>query len=234
MRYLLVRHGPPRSPYNFEADLAAAGSTADTVLFSEGGVPRPPEAYDAVVVFGGYMYATEDERYPWLRDELGYMERAMKAGTPLLGICLGGQLLARLLGARVYKTPVPEFGYWDIRRTEAGRSAPLFAGLPDPLLGFLWHNDAFELPSGAVRLAESPYCPNQAFSYGDRAFGIQFHLEFSAAQIKSMVTADADALPVRSAVWQEPAAVAANEAAHDAVHASMLRMLGTVAGLRAP
>jgi GMP synthase-like glutamine amidotransferase len=232
MRYLLVRHGPPRSPYNFEADLSASGSRLDTVLFSEGGRPDDPDAYDAVVVFGGYMYATEDDKHPWIRDELGYMESAIKAGVPLLGICLGGQLLARLLGARVFKTPVPEFGYWPIERTEAGRASPLFEDLPVPLLGFLWHNDAFDLPSGAVRLARTEHCPNQAFSYGDRTFGLQFHLEFSAEQLRSMVTRDSSSLPAPSAVWQDPAAVAANEAAHAEVKSSMLRMLRTVGGLR--
>ncbi len=232
MRYLLVRHGPPVSPYNFEADLAASGARLDTVLFSAGGRPAAPDAYDAVVVFGGYMYATEDDKYPWIRDELGYMESAIKAGVPLLGICLGGQLLARLLGARVYKTPVPEFGYWPIERTEAGRSSVLFEGLPEPLLGFLWHNDAFDLPSGAVRLARTEHCPNQAFSYGDRTFGLQFHLEFSGDQLRSMVTRDAASLPAPSPVRQDPAAVAANEAAHAEVKSSMLRMLRTVGGLK--
>jgi len=232
MKYLLVRHGPPATPYNFETALAASGAVADTVLFSEGGKPPAPGSYDAVVVFGGYMYATEDDKHPWIRDELAYMEATMKAGTPLLGICLGGQLLARLLGARVYKTPVPEFGYWNIDLNQAGLASPLFAGTGRPLLGFLWHNDAFDLPAGATRLASTAHCPNQAFSYGDRTFGLQFHLEFSAEQIRSMVTDDADALPPPSPVWQDPALVAANEAAHRTVRTSMLAALGNVAALK--
>lgn len=231
MKYLLVRHGPPATPYNFEADLAAAGHRADTTLFSEGHSPADPGSYDGVVVFGGYMYATEDDKYPWILDELRYMEATMKAGTPLLGICLGGQLLARLLGARVYKTPVPEFGYWNMELNAAGEKSPLFAGMERPLLGFLWHNDAFDLPAGAVRLASTPECPNQAFSYGDRTFGLQFHLEFSGAQIRSMVTDDADSLPTPSAAWQDPAAVAANETGHAAVKASMLTALANLVRL---
>ena len=232
MKYLLVRHGPPSTPYNFEAALGPAGDSADTVLFSEGGSPADPGSYDAVVVFGGYMYATEEHKYPWLLDELDYMEATTKAGTPLLGICLGGQLLARLLGARVYRTPVPEFGYWNIGLNGEGEASPLFAGMERPLLGFLWHNDAFDLPSGATPLASTPHCPNQAFSYGGRTFGLQFHLEFSGAQIRSMVTDDAEALPPPSAAWQDPAAVAGNEAAHAAVGRSMLRALANVAALK--
>jgi len=232
MKYLLVRHGPPSSPYNFEAGLAAAGSSFDTALFPGGSRPADPGSYDAVVVFGGYMYATEDDKYPWILDELDYMEATMKAGTPLLGICLGGQLLARLLGARVYKTPVPEFGYWNIGLNEEGEASPLFAGMERPLLGFLWHNDAFDLPSGATHLASTPHCPNQAFAYGERTFALQFHLEFSGTQIRSMVTRDAASLPAPSAAWQDPATVAGNEAAHAAVSRSMLRALANVAALK--
>ncbi|OHD19754.1 MAG: hypothetical protein A2Y38_12045 [Spirochaetes bacterium GWB1_59_5] len=201
------------------------------MLFSEGRAPEDPGAYDGVVVFGGYMYATEDDKYPWILDELRYMEAAMKAGIPLLGICLGGQMLARLLGARVYKTPVPEFGYWNMELSPAGEKSPLFAGMARPLLGFLWHNDAFDLPSGATRLASTPECPNQAFSYGERTFGLQFHLEFSGQQIHSMVTDDTDSLPPASAAWQEPSVVAANEAAHAAVKASMLKALANIVSL---
>ena len=142
-------------------------------------------------------------------------------------------MLARLLGARVYKTPVPEFGYWNMELNAAGESSPLFAGMERPLLGFLWHNDAFDLPAGAVRLASTPECPNQAFSYGDRTFGLQFHLEFSGPQIRSMVTDDVDSLPPPSVAWQDPALVAVNEPAHAAVKTSMLRALGNLAALKA-
>lgn len=231
MRWLFVRHSPRAFAYNIEATLLARGDSIDELRFAEGPRPADPRFYDAVVFFGGYMYAGEDAAHPWIRDELAYMEAAMKAGRPLLGVCLGGQLLARLLGARVYRAEVPEFGYWNISLTEEGKSSPLFAGFGERFRAFLWHDEAFDLPSGASRLAMGAHCPNQAFCYGGLSFGLQFHLEFSADQIRSMVMADASSIPRRSAAWQEPMAVYGDDGSHAEASRSMLAMMGNLAAL---
>ena len=108
------------------------------------------------------------------------MREAVEAGRPFLGVCLGVQLLAAALGARVHPAEGPEVGLLEVELTAEGRTDPLFAGLDERLVSLQWHGDTFDLPVGAVRLASSPAARNQAFRAGERAYGIQFHLEVTA------------------------------------------------------
>jgi GMP synthase (glutamine-hydrolysing) len=127
----------------------------------------------------GPMSVNDDADLPWLTSEKRSIANAVRAGTPYFGACLGVQLLAASLGARVYAGPSPEVGLLTVRLTEDGATDPLFAGLPDDILALQWHGDTFDLPSGAVRLAGSDAYPNQAFRFGRAAYGVQFHLEVS-------------------------------------------------------
>jgi GMP synthase (glutamine-hydrolysing) len=133
--------------------------------------------FDAVLAMGGPMGAGDDGDHPWLGAEKQLVREAVEAGRPFLGVCLGVQLLAASLGARVYEAEQPEVGLLPVELTPEGREDPLFAGLGDPLVSLQWHGDTFDLPSGAVRLASSSSIPNQAFRAGERAYGVQFHLE---------------------------------------------------------
>lgn len=131
---------------------------------------------DLLVVLGGPIGAFEDAAYPFLRDELRVLERRLAAGRPTLGLCLGAQLMARALGARVYPGPGKEIGWAPLTLTEAGRAgclAPYGDGAPV----LHWHGDTFDLPAGAARLASTPLCANQAFARGPAALGVQFHPE---------------------------------------------------------
>jgi GMP synthase-like glutamine amidotransferase len=143
-------------------------------------MPLPdPMEYQAIIVLGGPQHLYTDMHLPYLAQEQALLRQAVARDIPTLGICLGGQLLASALGARVYRHHSAEIGFYRIPLTEAGRQDPLFAGLPGYQLAFHWHTDVFDLPAGSVRLASHEIAPNQAFRYGSRAYGLQFHIELN-------------------------------------------------------
>jgi GMP synthase-like glutamine amidotransferase len=135
--------------------------------------------FDAIVAMGGPMSVNDEERLPWLREEKRLIAESVRNdGVPLFGACLGAQLLAASLGARVVEGPQPEVGLMPVTLTDEASADPVFGGLPRDLLTFQWHGDTFDLPDGATRLAASPLYPNQAFRWG-ASYGVQFHLEVS-------------------------------------------------------
>ena len=138
--------------------------------------PMPADDPDLVVVLGGPIGAYEIDAYPFLRDEIAFLEQRLTAGRATLGICLGAQLMARALGARVYPGPAKEIGWAPLALSDAGRASCLAALEPDPTV-LHWHGDTFDLPDGAVHLASTGLCANQAFSWGDAALALQFHAE---------------------------------------------------------
>jgi GMP synthase (glutamine-hydrolysing) len=133
--------------------------------------------FDAVLAMGGPMGAGDDADHPWLAPEKRLVREAVDDGRPFLGVCLGVQLLAAALDAPVYPAERPEVGLLPVELTPEGRDDPLFAGVEEPLVSLQWHGDTFDLPDGAALLARSPLVPNQAFRAGERAYGVQFHLE---------------------------------------------------------
>jgi GMP synthase (glutamine-hydrolysing) len=159
-------------------------------------VPATLAPARALVVMGGPMGVYEADRYPHLRDELRLIEHALHRSAPVLGVCLGSQLLAAALGARVYPSGGKEIGWYRVDLTDAATSDGLFGGLPRSFTALHWHGDIFDLPSGAVRLAASAMTERQAFRYGDDAYGLLFHLEASRPQLEQMVTAFADEIAV--------------------------------------
>lgn len=139
---------------------------------------------DLLVVLGGPIGAYEEDRYPFLAEELRIIEKRLARGLPTLGICLGAQLMARALGARVYPAPAKEIGWAPVALTDAGMRSPLrhLAGAETPVLH--WHGDTFELPQGATLLASTKVCANQAFSWKSAGLAIQFHAEVRPARIE--------------------------------------------------
>jgi GMP synthase-like glutamine amidotransferase len=122
----------------------------------------------------------------WIAAEMEFISRAMEAGIPVLGVCLGSQLMARALGARVYPGRGPELGMVPIAVTPAGRQDPVFRCMPDPFEVFEWHGEVFDLPPGAVALASSDLCPIQAFRFGEAAYGLLFHAEIEPSGIEAL------------------------------------------------
>ncbi len=159
------------------------------------GEPLPDwRDFDAMVVMGGPMGACDDADHPWLAAERECIAAAVGAGKPFFGACLGSQLLAASLGARVYTGATPEVGVLDVELTEAGRADPVLGDLPTSFPTLQWHSDSFELPAGAVGLASSPAYANQAFRVGSWAYAVQFHLEVTSVMAAEWATVPAYAL----------------------------------------
>lgn len=142
---------------------------------------------DMLVVMGGPMGVHDESQYPWLHKEKKFIEQALQKGKKVLGVCLGAQLLADVLGAKVYKNQEKEIGWFDITKTAEGESLELLKDFNKTEKVFHWHGDTFELPGNAVNLFESAGCQNQAFLYKDQALGLQFHLELSESNILSLI-----------------------------------------------
>jgi GMP synthase (glutamine-hydrolysing) len=154
-------------------------------------IPSDLDGARGLVVMGGPMGVYEVARHPHLADELRLLERALRRDAPVLGVCLGSQLLATALGARVTSSGTREIGWHPVDLLEACARDPLFEGVASPITPLNWHGDVFELPRGAERLARSAMTEHQAFRFGRRAWGLLFHLEADAAQVRAM----SDAFP---------------------------------------
>jgi GMP synthase (glutamine-hydrolysing) len=137
-----------------------------------------------LVILGGPMNVYEEDRYPFLREEDFFIKEAIQRGKSILGICLGAQLIAKALGAKVFKAPVKEIGWYDVSLTRIGSIDPFFSHLPKTFSVFQWHEDTFEIPHNAILIATSSRVPYQAFRYGDNAYGLQFHLEVTQEMIR--------------------------------------------------
>jgi GMP synthase (glutamine-hydrolysing) len=178
-----IRHVAFEDAGILEDVLAARGID---LRYLEAGRDELQQARDAdlLIVLGGPIGVTEFERYPFLRDEFAVIEHALRRKTPLIGICLGAQAIAAALGSRVYKGREKEIGWGLISLTGAGRASPLAALADNKMRVLHWHGDTFDLPAGAVQLAETAITPNQAFSYGPKVLALQFHVEPRAKDIE--------------------------------------------------
>jgi len=184
----VLQHHPVENLGTIADALEAAALAWQYVRVNEGQpVPRDMKGAGGLIVMGGPMGVYQTERYPWLRDEMALINDSIKRNIPVLGICLGAQILAAALGAKVERNSNgKEIGWYPIRLDEAAKEDRLCRDLPKTLTPFHWHGDIFELPSGAVSLASSEKTPCQAFRYGDKAYGIQFHFEVTLDAVAAM------------------------------------------------
>lgn len=165
--------------------LAARGHEIKSTRLYRGETPPDVDAFDALIVMGGPMNIYEFDAHPWLHTEQALIRTALAQGRRVLGVCLGAQLIADALGGAVTRNAETEIGWFPVTRTAVGRFHPLFADLPDSFIAFHWHGDTYALPPGAVRLAESAACPQQAFAWDNgRVLGLQFHLEVTREQMR--------------------------------------------------
>jgi GMP synthase-like glutamine amidotransferase len=179
MRVIVIKHVESEGPGSLGTFLESAGADIRTIrLYAGDNLPELREL-DAIVSMGGPMNVYEEDKYPFLKDETLFLQNAINADVPVLGICLGAQMIAKAAGARVTRSPKEEIGRGEISLTEAGKNEPLFAGIPETLDVFQWHGDMFHIPDGGRLLASSKDCPNQALRYRN-AVGLQFHIEVTA------------------------------------------------------
>ena len=192
-----------RMTYLFEEGVAAG----DGALPGDGTLPETSvlplvEAFDVLVIMGGPMSVHDEAEFPWLRSEKALIAAAVEAGKKVLGICLGAQLVAEVMGGRVYPNPVKEIGFWPVRWTVEAikrfsyldeevfqewseEAIRLFSHLDEEV--FHWHGETFDLPPGAILLASSEGCVNQAFRVGDNVLALQFHPEVTPGIIDDMI-----------------------------------------------
>lgn len=142
------------------------------------------EGYHGLVILGGPMNANQVDTYPHLITEMNLIDQAIGKGIPVLGICLGAQLIAKSLGAEVTENQEKEIGWYDVSPTEEGKGDPLLAHFREREKIFQWHGDTFEVPGDAVHLVDSPTSPNQAFRFRDNVYGFQFHLEVDEPMVE--------------------------------------------------
>lgn len=166
-----------------------------TEQFSGGKLPKAYDL-DLLVVMGGPMSANDDAQLAWLPAEMQLIAEALQSEKAVLGVCLGAQLLAQALGSRVYRNPEREIGWLPVRLTRGAAASRLFSGLPAEMMVLHWHGDTFDLPPGAVHLAESDSCRNQAFELAGRALGLQFHLEVQPEGLDRLIANSAAELAV--------------------------------------
>lgn len=183
-KLLVFQHVPHEILGTLNPLLKDAGFRIRYVNFGRHPDSRPNlDGYHGLVILGGPMSAFDTKQYPHLKVEMEAIESALKRGIPVLGICLGSQLLAMTLGAEVRPCRSKEIGWYDVAPTEAGQDDPLFSHFRGVERIFQWHGDTFAIPRGGIHLATSAACSHQAFRYGHNVYGLQFHLEVDEPMI---------------------------------------------------
>ena len=229
MRVHYLQHEPFEGLGSMETWFRERGATITATHLHRGEALPALGDLEWLVVMGGGMSVNDERELPWLVPEKALVRRAIAAGKRVLGICLGAQMIASALGARVYKNTVKEIGWWKLVREPGAAEHPLGAALPDGVEVFHWHGETFDLPPGAVRLARSEACPNQAMAFGPRVLGLQFHLETTEASARELIAGSAGDLANPGPFVQTPEAMLARPERFAALNTQMATLLAALA-----
>lgn len=233
LRIHYLQHVPFEGLGSIAAWIDDRGHTAAATRFDLGETLPAVDAFDWLIVMGGPMGTADEADYPWLVAEKIFIRQAIASGKTVLGICLGSQLIAEVLGGSVRSGDQagtePEIGWWPIAKTEAGRTHPLLAAMPDTFTVFHWHGDTWSLPQGAMLLAGSEGCQSQAFSAGDRVVGLQFHLEATPSGVAELLAHGAGELDTARRYVQSATAIEAGLSHADANYRVLVGMLDWLA-----
>lgn len=194
MRVHVCLHAPFEGLAGIEPWLKAHGATIGYTRFFEGEHAPALDAFDWLILMGGPMSVNDEAELPWLAEEKALVRAAVEQGKTVLGICLGAQMIAKALGGSVMKNREREIGWFPINRVAGAEQHPIGACFPMTLDVFHWHGETFSLPAGAIHLARSEACENQAFAIGRNVLGLQFHFEMTKASIRDMLEGDADGI----------------------------------------
>ncbi len=187
MQIHYLQHVPLEDPGTILKLARSRGHRVSSTRFHEGqGLPALDD-FHWLIVMGGPMNVYQEGEYPWLLSEKRFIERAIRARKVLLGVCLGAQLIADVLGARVRKNAFEEIGWFPVWKTQEADGSSLFREFPSEMEAFHWHGDTFDLPRGAIHVARSAGCEQQGFVYEERVVGLQFHLEMTEEMARQMV-----------------------------------------------
>jgi GMP synthase-like glutamine amidotransferase len=230
MRIQCLTHVPFEGPAGIADWAQARGHGIDVAPLYAGAVPPGPATYDWLVVMGGPMGVADEDAFPWLVPEKQAIRDAVGAGKTVVGICLGAQLIAEVLGGRVYRNAHREIGWMPIELTPEGLESPLVRFLPQSLQVLHWHGDTFDLPPGAVHLARSDACPHQAFLYDGRVLGLQFHLESTPTSVQDLVTQCAEELRPGPFVQSAERILSAGPEDYGRINGALFGVLDRLAG----
>lgn len=225
MRIHCLQHVSFEGPAAIGSWAARNGHAVATTPLYEGADLPDREDFDWLVVMGGPMGIFDESEHPWLVQEKVFLREAIAAGKTVLGICLGAQLIADALGARVYPNAHKEIGWLPIELMDQGQMEGLFSFLPHRLDVFHWHGDTFELPEGAVHLARSDGCEHQAFLHEGRVLGLQFHLESTPESVADLVANCADEIVPARHVQDAERILAATEGDYVRVNQALFGIL---------
>ncbi|MCX8022614.1 MAG: type 1 glutamine amidotransferase [Syntrophorhabdaceae bacterium] len=183
---LFIKHVETEGPGYLEDFFRDNGFSTETIELSRGErIPNDLSEIDSVIILGGPMNVYEEDRYPFLVEEGDFIKKIIEEKIPLLGICLGAQLLAKACGAPVVRSPKKEIGWYRVNITDDGEKDPLFKGLERSFPVFQWHEDMFHIPTQGSLLARGRLCKNQAFKIGSSSYGLQFHIEVTEEMVES-------------------------------------------------
>lgn len=194
MRLRIIKHVPFEGPGAIAAWANERGHAVQLTELGLGEALPQPSEFDALVLMGGPMSVTEEGLYSWLRPEKALVRTCLGLGKKMLGVCLGSQMIASALGADIRRNAHKEIGWFPIVVSPAGRDHPFFRRLPPSMCVFHWHGETYDLPPGAVHLAASAACENQAYALGTQVLALQCHPEVDEASLREMAEGGGDEL----------------------------------------
>ncbi len=225
MRLAVLQHVPFEGPAAIQDWAASCGVPVSIARLYDGEALPALSAFDMLAVMGGPMSANDEAQYSWLGPELALLRDAIGAGKAVLGVCLGAQMIAKALGARVHAAKQKEIGWFPVERAAAQHV--LFDGIPASFMAFHWHGETFDLPAGAVHLASTAAIPNQAFAAGGRVLGLQFHMEATPASVKDLLDHAGDEIG-NGPFEQGPDAILAGTSHCGSLRPLLVRVLGNL------